>query len=982
MNMRFILLASLILTGTLSAYPYHISEDEALQKAQHFFQEKFQSSNNSLPGTRGGESKRTVDLTLAKSIPASYYAFNISDGDGFVLISSDSENPGVIGYADKGKFDLSGLPAGMKDILENAVVKRSGKITRAESSSNSVLHETAEWGQGYPYNSLCPEFDGEKAPTGCVATAMAIAMQYHQWPDYTRGGVRTDFYHPDLSMDFSDYTIDWDALNDKENPKFADEVAKLNLSTGLSVMMAYGKESSGAQDFVIGHELITYYAYAKGCQYIEREHFGDEEWQQLIKGQLDEVGPVLYCGGTADRHCFVIDGYDEEGLYHINWGWDGDMNGYFAFDFSNVGGMSFGENQGAVINIRPDKERKEYSRAFIPNTNCYPQVGYGNWNFLNPEIVPDEVNAFSAPSMCLNAITAYFTIGIVDKDDNIKKVLNKKLPLPIDGTPTYCGYPGTTLNFFDLKLPALEDGERYQIISMEYEYDENGNTSYNNILTEYSDDPKNWRIVLGGLKLHSYFDNSPQNSITTMVNVHVDEKVPSRVTNYGDVADLSDWSMKFLRGGVFIPGICVPIRNMEFEIIPKDNDGNVKDVEPVFADGSIPGYKNITLTLFDEQYDVNLKYVEGGSTRNDEGIDPDLIVEADGLVYKKIENGVAVIGYESIGDIITIPSTIEFEGENVPVTEISNSAFLYAPAKELIIHGSNIEKLDDMAFSMMENLENVSFIGHPKDLSYSLAFYKTPVKNVFLDEPQASHMYSLMHVVSSYWTFTSYDYGPSTIYLDKQEERFENDNVDFYLTGLPKSDDNHRFYFLFAFNYFEKGSRVPFKSYNVPGIGSQIPFDYISESGFPVREMWKYTLDKENMLLSIDDVIDDVVIDSVELNGVEIFKNEDGLYELASTETKSEESAEPEMNITLNYTVKGQKQLKTEYSTEYNNFLESKTLGSSGIESIQNHPEGNNKKSVYNLQGICIKMNATQEEIDNLPDGIYIIGGKKVKIQK
>jgi len=36
---------------------------------------------------------------------------------------------------------------------------------------------------------------------------------------------------------------------------------------------------------------------------------------------------------------------------------------------------------------------------------------------------------------------------------------------------------------------------------------------------------------------------------------------------------------------------------------------------------------------------------------------------------------------------------------------------------------------------------------------------------------------------------------------------------------------------------------------------------------------------------------------------------------------------------------------------------------------------------VYNLQGICLKRNSTQDEINNLPSGLYIIGGKKVLIK-
>lgn len=37
--------------------------------------------------------------------------------------------------------------------------------------------------------------------------------------------------------------------------------------------------------------------------------------------------------------------------------------------------------------------------------------------------------------------------------------------------------------------------------------------------------------------------------------------------------------------------------------------------------------------------------------------------------------------------------------------------------------------------------------------------------------------------------------------------------------------------------------------------------------------------------------------------------------------------------------------------------------------------------NVYNLQGILIKDNATQEEIESLPAGIYIVNGRKVIVK-
>lgn len=53
----------------------------------------------------------------------------------------------------------------------------------------------------------------------------------------------------------------------------------------------------------------------------------------------------------------------------------------------------------------------------------------------------------------------------------------------------------------------------------------------------------------------------------------------------------------------------------------------------------------------------------------------------------------------------------------------------------------------------------------------------------------------------------------------------------------------------------------------------------------------------------------------------------------------------------------------------------------SGIYSIQTKDFAQ-KVNIYNIQGICIKRNATEADIDNLSPGLYIIGDNKIKIMK
>jgi hypothetical protein len=62
-------------------------------------------------------------------------------------------------------------------------------------------------------------------------------------------------------------------------------------------------------------------------------------------------------------HAFICDGYDGNGMFHINWGWNGGSNGYFLLNVLNSDTQDLGfvsddaygyiKNQEAVVGIEP-----------------------------------------------------------------------------------------------------------------------------------------------------------------------------------------------------------------------------------------------------------------------------------------------------------------------------------------------------------------------------------------------------------------------------------------------------------------------------------------------------------------------------------------------------------------------------------------------------------------------------------------------------
>ena len=196
---------------------------------------------------------------------AAYYAFNIGDNDGFVIVSGDDSLTELVGYSDSGSFDPDNMPDNMRSWLQ----AYSGYVASVQAGDSKAKRQqlgnvttivvrpfvTTEWNQGEPYDRLTPLLDnGAHCATGCVATAMAQVMKYYEWPERGEGSNSYE-YDPygTLSMDFSQSVYDWENMLDiyssyyeegnivpEYNDGQAGAVAKLMYDCGISVNMMYG----------------------------------------------------------------------------------------------------------------------------------------------------------------------------------------------------------------------------------------------------------------------------------------------------------------------------------------------------------------------------------------------------------------------------------------------------------------------------------------------------------------------------------------------------------------------------------------------------------------------------------------------------------------------------------------------------------------------------------------------------------------------
>lgn len=362
----FILLTCLMSSSILTAQ--HISEEQALMKAQTFLNGKISSDNKA----RTRSSKGLQQLKNAAKDDA-FYIFNAEDDGGFVIVSGDERTDAILGYSMEGNIDLDHMPENMRAWLagyeEQLKVLSSSVSYSAEDTSVHPAIEplvTAKWHQGSPYNLQCPEYNGSRCITGCGATAMAQVMYYHKWPkDYTSEipGYNIDYMSleslPSVKFDWGNmrdgyYDSMWSTpATDEEN----NAVAQLMRYCGQSVKMLYGLQMSGIVNVaLIQNALIAYFGYDTHAMTLRRNDYTIKEWDNLIYHELQAGRPIIYSGSPMTNsagHLFVCDGYDGHGSYHINWGWGGDNDGYYKLSILKDDNFNYNSSQTVVVGIQP-----------------------------------------------------------------------------------------------------------------------------------------------------------------------------------------------------------------------------------------------------------------------------------------------------------------------------------------------------------------------------------------------------------------------------------------------------------------------------------------------------------------------------------------------------------------------------------------------------------------------------------------------------
>lgn len=401
--------------------------------------------------------RKSPILTVGEQNSPSLYVFD-QGNEGYLVVSADDVAAPVLGYSTTGSIDPDNMPDNLrwwlnqyKAEIEAATKNGTPAYSQYSDGDRAPIEPLLKtrWNQGEPYNNDCPQLAGNYTVTGCVATAMAQVMNYHEWP----ASFNADFSYTwataqsQLVWKEDNVTFDWANMLDvytrgQYDTTQAAAVAKLMKACGYSVNMNYDIEQrggSGAPSISIPLALVNTFGYDKDAHIEFRSFYGLDEWETIIYNNLKECGPVIYSGanGSGAGHCFVCDGYQSDGYFHFNWGWSGVSDGYFrltALDPSSqgIGGSTDGYNIGQDIVVGIGKPVSDSNSSYIV---CEGQ--------FSAEVTSNNVLSISGPFYNFSAVEFIGQLGLRLTDNDGKAI--EELFLPLDTISPYSGYGGFSI---------------------------------------------------------------------------------------------------------------------------------------------------------------------------------------------------------------------------------------------------------------------------------------------------------------------------------------------------------------------------------------------------------------------------------------------------------------------------------------------------------------------------------------------------------
>jgi len=354
--------SSLFLTAGI---PPEISKPDALTAARKLLTGLGKQNTFTMGETR--EIKK-VDQLLA-------FVFDL-DPPGYIVVGASTDLPPVIAYSFESNFGSMDEDNPLFTLLKKDLAGRSVyAVTPGNSMSTyylklweSILSEDpvakayplfeqwpatgdgwlkTNWTQNAPYNNFCPldPVSGTRSYAGCPATAMAQIMNFHETTNNTRFNDTDDYYHnyagrqywidddheaidfpgfPELNI----YLDTLDAHYLAATALTPADKAALTFACGTAARQVYTSQGSGT--FGVDQAYDAYLRF--GCNSVALLDAGDADLYERLKQNIIDTLPAhlaVVDESWSTGHNVVVDGYNTDDYYHLNFGWGGAYNGWY-----------------------------------------------------------------------------------------------------------------------------------------------------------------------------------------------------------------------------------------------------------------------------------------------------------------------------------------------------------------------------------------------------------------------------------------------------------------------------------------------------------------------------------------------------------------------------------------------------------------------------------------------------------------------------
>ncbi|MDD3097391.1 MAG: C10 family peptidase, partial [Candidatus Cloacimonetes bacterium] len=231
------------------------------------------------------------------------------------------------------------------------------------------------WHQTSPWNARCPGQGQNRAHAGSHALALAKTMKYWAYPNQGEGSVSyTDDDFGVLTQSFGQ-EINWGGMS---NTLVFQTTQRFIYTCGLAAYTDYEYDFSSSSLQNVRSALINHFRYDSSMQILQRQDYGNFQWKNILRDELDNRRVVIYAATMADAReiAFIIDGYNEEGLFHINFSSAEIPDAWVEInDLSLLGETIPSSNQMMLSGIQPSLGPATISDNFEDG------FGYYNWQF-------------------------------------------------------------------------------------------------------------------------------------------------------------------------------------------------------------------------------------------------------------------------------------------------------------------------------------------------------------------------------------------------------------------------------------------------------------------------------------------------------------------------------------------------------------------------------------------------------------------------